>query len=139
MSPIAINCLSDQCNTTISSAKKTIQRLTHKGVISKIVSKNGRSGWSKYTLSDTIYNEIKHEQYRDKSKTNWRQTEGELETITKTKPETPHTSSSGLNNITTYTTNNTNTKKELSQEWLDLDIGIFLRILTNDLTFKNVV
>lgn len=109
---ISIDFLSDRCKTTKSSAKKTIQRLEHKDVVTRPEYKNGRNGWSKYQLNEKIYQQISYEESRGIQRENWRQNEDKVESKPGTKLETTPPSSSSFNRSTTNTNEAYNTQNK---------------------------
>jgi hypothetical protein len=117
---IAIEFLSTRCQTTTASAKKTIQRLIIKTIIDRIEYKDGRNGWSKYRLSNNVYQDILNEEAQSGFliSNNLRQTRDkqtlELETQLKT---TASSSSSNIKNTTTMT------QEGLPDEWKEIDIS----------------
>ncbi len=82
--PITSNYISDKTYLTISTVKKTLQRLENSGYLIRYKFKRGRGGWTIYKLQNTIYSEILTEtnrrQIEDKSKTKQRQNRDKMET-----------------------------------------------------------
>ena len=56
--PIAVEHITETCKTTYHAARKAIQRLEQKGVLKRAEFKVGRSGWTKYEIPNTSYQEI---------------------------------------------------------------------------------
>lgn len=103
-SPLSVEHLSKSCHSKVSSIKKTLQRLENKAIIHRVEWKDGRGGWTRYELAEYIYNEILHDEPKQKLETNWRQTGDKVESQPETQLETTLSSSSGnYNNITTTT------------------------------------
>jgi hypothetical protein len=87
-----------------TTVKKTIQRLEELEHIKRIRFKNGRGGWTIYSLSKDMYDQIRNYQGRFKLETKWRQTRDKLETKVESEVETstPSSSSSYINTTTNY-------------------------------------
>jgi predicted transcriptional regulator len=86
--PIAISFLAESCKTSVLSAQKTVQRLEKAGIINRVEFKNGRSGWTRYSLNDAIYNEILQNETSDKVRTNLGQTSDKVKTQPRTELRT---------------------------------------------------
>ena len=78
--PISMDNIAMSCNISISSARKTLQRLEKKNLVKRSSFKNGRGGWTKYELPKDIYQEIFNCENYDQLKTNLRQSGDKLET-----------------------------------------------------------
>ncbi len=89
--------------------KTTLQRLEKKGCLMRVGFKNGRGGWSKYELPDSIYHDVIRNETSNKVTTNQQQSGNKVASQLATELATSASSSSS-NNINTTTT-------ELSQEW----------------------
>ncbi len=50
--PVYLDLLAQDLDHPISTLKKTIQKLEHKGLISRILFKPGRGGWTVYSVND---------------------------------------------------------------------------------------
>lgn len=118
--PIAIEYLSEQCQTTKKSAQKTIQRLIEKNIIIRKAYKDGRGGWTQYEITEKVFQEILHEESRLNFTANLGQSYSEVKTQLTTEPKTTLSSSSSFKNITTTLTNEE--KKEIPDEWKEIDI-----------------
>ena len=94
------NCLKMPTTTV----KKTIQRLEELNHIKRIKFKNGRGGWTIYSLSKDMYDQIRNYQGRFKPETNWSQTRDKLRTKVESEVETntPSSSSYIINTTTNY-------------------------------------
>jgi predicted transcriptional regulator len=111
--PLTIEHITLSCEINTFSTKKSIQRLEKKGLLGRHSFKNGRGGWTQYELPDHVYQNLLHEESRDKLKTKWGQTGDKVESKLETKPETNLLSSNNnINNITTT----------LPDEWSEIDI-----------------
>jgi len=121
---LSIEHIALSCKTTKSSAQKTIQRLEKKHVLKRAEFKNGRSGWTRYELPEDIYQEILHSETQDKFKTNLGQSWDKVGTEPRTELKTTILSSSGINYLNTTTTSEPENmkSKNLSDEWLKIDI-----------------
>lgn len=90
--------------------KTTIQRLEKKGCLLRKEFKNGRGGWSKYELPDSIYHDAIRTETDNKLTTKWQQTDNKVATKPATELATSLSSSSSFLNIKETTT-------QLSDEW----------------------
>ena len=99
--PISIEYLAKACNSNVFSIKKSIQRLEKKGIIFRAEFKNGRSGWTKYELTENVYKEIIINHSNSKFDENWRQTGDKLGTELETKLRTIFPSSNSTYKTTT--------------------------------------
>jgi hypothetical protein len=97
--------LSSNCKANTAVVQVTTRRLISKGVLSKFDSKEGRGGWTRYSLPDVVYKELFQLETENKLSTNAEQTENKLSTQPRTEPRTsgPYSSSNNLNIITTNT------------------------------------
>lgn len=95
--------IADQVKIKLGSVKTTLTRLEEKGFIKRVSFKNGRSGWSKYEIPDSIYNELLYIETANKPSTNRTQTEHKLNTELNTELNTMPLSSSSVLNIKTTT------------------------------------
>ena len=111
--------ISDALGCSTGVAKTTIQRLEKKGCLMRVKFKNGRGGWSKYELPDTIYNNVLRSETNNKLTTNWQQTDNKLATKPTTKLATNYSSSSSVLNIKETTT-------KLNDEW-NFDITPYVK------------
>ena len=128
---LSMSYLVETLKSPVSSIKKTIQRLTQKGIISRNYVKNGRGGWVTYTIPELMFQEILiSEKTRDKVETNQRQCskfEQKLETNQRqsrdkveSQLETSLSSSSSyINNKNTTTNGN-----ELPEEWRNINLDL---------------
>jgi len=102
---ISLEFLSSNCKANTAVVQVTTRRLISKGVLSKFDSKEGRGGWTRYSLPDVVYKELFQLETENKLSTNAEQTENKLSTQPRTEPRTsgPYSSSNNLNIITTNT------------------------------------
>ncbi len=101
--PITIDHFISIAQTTVTSIKKTIQRLVEKGFIFRDSFKNGRGGWTIYRIEKSVFQELLQHETRDKLRTNWRQTRDKVGTQLETQLETSLSSQSVSNfNNTNY-------------------------------------
>lgn len=127
---LSIEYIATSCNSTISSIKKSLQRLEKKGVVIRGGFKLGRSGWTQYILSDTVYNEILlSENFRTNTQ-NWRQTKDNLEPKLETNMKTNSSSSSSNINISTTT--------DLPADWKKIDLTPLKQINFGMTELKNI-
>jgi hypothetical protein len=94
--------------------RTTIQRLEKKGCLLRAGFKNGRGGWSRYELPDSIYHDVLRSETSNKVATNSQQTGNKVASQLATELATRASSSSSLNIKETTTT-------QLGEEW-DFDI-----------------
>ena len=91
---LSIEHIAKSCETSASSVKKTIQRLEDRGFIRRKDFKNGRGGWTVYSLPKDVFQDLMRAQTGDKLRTNWRQSRAKLGTELETQPRTSLSSSS---------------------------------------------
>ena len=99
-----------------NTVKITLQRLERKNLIKRISYKNGRGGWTQYSLDDSIFRDLLQHETDNKLSTNWVQTGNKLGTQPSTQPSTSASSSSSSYNIINTTTT------KLPEEWLKIDL-----------------
>ena len=116
-SPITIQNLSESAETTVPAGRKAIQRLEQKGFIRRSQFKDGRGGWTKYELSDSIYNQLLFGETRAKVEPNLSQTRAKVKPQPEPQPE-PRVSSSS-SSLSSYLLEKelTTTATGLSGEW----------------------
>jgi hypothetical protein len=107
---LTLEYLSVSLKCSPSVIKTTIQRLEKKGCLLRVAFKNGRGGWSKYELPDSVYHDVLRSETANKPTTNWQQTENKPATKLATEPTTSTSSSSSFLNIKETTT-------KLDDEW----------------------
>ena len=135
--PLTLEFLSKVCIAKRLSIKKSLQRLEEKAVVARKEFKNGRGGWSRYSLSQITFQEILHCEAKGllgihlphnniQSDTNRRQTEDKLESEVRTKAETSPLSSSSVNIIKTTTTDliARESPVRMSDEWQTIDFSV---------------
>jgi hypothetical protein len=123
--PIAIEHLAKHCESTELSAQKTIQRLEKKLVIYRAEYKNGRSGWTKYGLPESIFQELIHNEAYEKLTLKLGQSSDKPKTELRTELRTSSPSSSSvINNKETTTSEQSENDSELflSAEWEVINI-----------------
>ena len=102
---LSLEFLATSCKANPAVVQVTTRRLIIKGVLSKFDSKEGRGGWTRYSLPEVIYRELFQLETENKLRTNAEQTESKLSTQPRTEPRTtPPCSSSNLNINNTTTT-----------------------------------
>jgi hypothetical protein len=99
--------------------RTTIQRLEKKGCLLRAGFKNGRGGWSRYELPDSIYHDVLRSETSNKLATNSQQSGNKVASQLATELATSASSSSSLKDRRTTTT-------ELSDEW-NFDITSYAR------------
>ena len=102
---ISLEFLASSSKASTAVVQVTTRRLISKGVLAKFESKEGRGGWTRYSLPDTVYKELFQFETENKLSTNAEQMQNKLSTQPRTEPRTksPYSSSNDLNNITTNT------------------------------------
>ncbi len=98
---LTLEHLTDTFKVSAGTVKTTIRRLERKDCIKRISFKNGRGGWSKYELSESLFMEMLQLESGNKLVTNWEQSGNKLVSQLVTEPVTSLLSSSSLINTTT--------------------------------------
>ncbi len=122
--PLSIEFISTQCQSPKSAVRKAIQRLEQKKIIIRTDFKNGRGGWTRYQLSDHIYQEVQRIK-NHKLEPNLSQSEAKVETELRTEVRPNASSSSSvINNKNTTTSELSESDGEyfLSEEWQVINI-----------------
>lgn len=122
--PLTIEHLSQSSVSTTSSVKKTIQRLEKSGFLVREKFKNGRGGWTVYSLPKSVFQDLLHNETRDKVRTDRGQSGDKVESQLETEPRTklPSSSSSNFNNKTTTT--ETDVDNFLNDTGFQMDVEI---------------
>ncbi|MEI8055604.1 MAG: hypothetical protein WCH10_06425 [bacterium] len=120
---LTLEHISKTINATAGCIKTTLQRLEAKGFIEKTEYKNGRGGWSKYSIPRQQFQEILQYETDNKQATNWQQSDNKVVTQPTTQPTTNLSSSSGnIFNTTTTSDSQKQPQPQISMEWQNLDI-----------------
>jgi predicted transcriptional regulator len=98
---LTLEHLTDTLKASSGTVKTTIRRLERKNCIKRISFKNGRGGWSKYELSESLFRELLQFETGNKLVTNWEQSSNKLVSQLVTEPVTSLPSSSSYINTTT--------------------------------------
>ena len=98
---LTLEHLSMALKASCGCIKTTIQRLEAKGVVGRVEFKNGRGGWSKYTIPDLLFQELLQYESNNKLVTNWKQTDNVLVYQPTKQPTTSSDSNISINTITT--------------------------------------
>ena len=103
--PLSIEHIAISCETSVSSAKKTLQRLEKKNFFRRSQFKDGRGGWTIYELKKEVFQDLLRVETEDKVETKWGQSRDKVESQVETQPRTtiPYSSSNILNINTTNT------------------------------------
>jgi hypothetical protein len=122
--PISIHQLSDKCRHTTKTVKNAINRLVKKGILFRNYFKNGRGGWTVYSIPSDIHQEILGMESVSKEIANWEQTGSKLAAKLTSKLVADASSSSGIDYINTTTTGDLENSKldNLGADWLKIDI-----------------
>ena len=122
--PISISQISDKCRHTVKTVKNAINRLVKKEILFRNGFKNGRGGWTIYSIPNDVYQEILNLESGGKTISNWEQTGSKL--ASKLASELiASTSSSSSSNILNTTTTGVNKKpitEILNDGWAKIDI-----------------
>ena len=103
---ISLEFLASNCKASTAVVQVTTRRLISKGVLTKFDSKEGRGGWTRYSLPEIVYKELFQYETENKLSTNTEQTENKLSTQPRTEPRTsvPYSSSNDFDKKNTITT-----------------------------------
>ena len=71
--PLTLEHVSTSLKIRIGSVKTTLRRLEEKQVLERVQFRNGRGGWSKYRLPETIFREMLQLETGHKPDTKWTQ------------------------------------------------------------------
>ena len=71
---VSINQLANQCKSTNGAVKTAVHRLINKNILLRENFKNGRGGWTVYSIPNVIYQEIFNLETQSKLVPNWYQT-----------------------------------------------------------------
>jgi hypothetical protein len=119
--------LAEVCQTTVPNIQNTIKELIKKGIVIRVEFKNGRGGWTRYELSDDIFQQIHTMESNGKLRDILEKTQRQPGDKPGDKPrDAPPSSSisSSLNELNTNTRSDTETptrqSKELPTEWLQV-------------------
>ena len=117
---LSLEYISQTLKKSPGSIKMTINRLEKKKIIERVEFKNGRGGWSKYSLPDLLFKELLQNETDNKLITNWQQSGNKVVSQPITQPITtsPVVSSSLINNIITTT----NLGLDIPEGWQSLDL-----------------
>jgi predicted transcriptional regulator len=98
---LTLEHLKDTFKASAGTVKTTIRRLERKNCIKRISFKNGRGGWSKYELTESLFMELLQLESSNKLVTKWEQSGNKLVSEPVTEPVTSLPSSSSINITTT--------------------------------------
>lgn len=100
---LTLEYISVALKRSAGAIKTTIQRLEKKGCLIRMAFKNGRGGWSKYELPDSVYHDVLRSETANKLTANWQQIDNKVMLPPITQPTTSTSSSSILNIKDTFT------------------------------------
>ena len=86
--PIAINFLASFCKTTAKSAQESIRRLQQKCFLNRAKFKNGRGGWTQYSIPESVFKELSQLESYNKLPTKLPQTTNKPPSQLTTEPPT---------------------------------------------------
>ncbi len=126
---MSLEYIASICQTTKLSAHKSIQRLEAKGLIVRTEFKNGRGGWTRYELPESVYQDILHNENFSNLRTNLGQMQDKVGAQLRTELRTTGSSSSSSNNIYKNTTTEEDSfistvveSSALPPEWQEVNI-----------------
>jgi len=118
--PLTLEFISNEAKTTNKSTKTAIQRLIKKGFMKTEEYKNGRGGWSKFSIPDFLYQELLNLESYSKLTSNPIQTPSKPPSQPHPNPIQPPPSNSNYINNKYITT----TEKEFSAEWEEINFEV---------------
>jgi predicted ArsR family transcriptional regulator len=101
--PVTLDQISQALNINKNIAKTTIIRLQKKGCINREFGREGRGGWSSFTISNTLYQDIMQQEKQGYVEAAYHITGNKQVTEQVTEQVTTSSSSSSVNNKTTTT------------------------------------
>jgi hypothetical protein len=104
--PIAISFLASFCKTTAKSAQESIRRLQQKCFLNREKFKNGRGGWTQYSIPESVFKELSQLDSYNKLPTKLPQTTNKPPSQLTTEPPT----SSPIVVVSSNSINTTNTQ-----------------------------
>ena len=113
--PLTVEFLAESSQSTRYSVRQSIQRLEKKGVVVREQFKNGRGGWTIYSLPKSVFQDLLQNETENKVSTNLVQTENKVSTELSTQLSTTPSSSSSVQK-----NKSTTTSDEL---WKTLDLS----------------
>lgn len=116
--------LSNQCQSPAGAIKMAVNRLVDKGILLREGFKNGRGGWTVYSIPNNIYQEMFNLEAQAKLIPNQYQSNTKLVTKLISEVIPGSSSSGGINYLNTTTIGESENIKSnnLSDEWLGIDI-----------------
>jgi hypothetical protein len=76
--PISLEHLSDSLKASIGTIKSAIRRLENKRLLTRVEYKNGRGGWSKYSIPEDLFKELLQIETGSKVVAKWYQTDSKV-------------------------------------------------------------
>ncbi len=121
---VSLSQLSNQCQSPSGAVKMAVNRLVDKGILLREGFKNGRGGWTVYSIPNNTYQEIFNLESHAKLIPNQYQSGTKLVTKLISEVIPSSSSSSGINYLNTTTTGKPENSKSnnLSDEWSNIDI-----------------
>jgi predicted transcriptional regulator len=133
--PISIENLANVSNTTASAARKAIQRIEQKGYITRAQYKDGRGGWTRYKVLDSVYNALLLDETRAKVEPKLSQTRAKVEPELEPKLRPSVSSSSSFIDLEKFKTTTTsesetfdNSVNQLDPVWSAIDTSPLFEI-----------
>ncbi len=114
---LSIEHIAASTETTVTSAKKTLQRLEKEGYFRRTGYKDGRGGGTKYELVESVFQDLLRGESEDKVRTNQRQSRDKVEAQLETEPRTASPSSSRDSFFKERTTS-TQHESEYREAWI---------------------
>jgi predicted transcriptional regulator len=125
--PISIENLATALRTTVSAARKATQRVEQKGYVTRAKYKDGRGGWTQYSIPDGIYNALLLEETRAKVEPKLSQSKAKVEP--ELEPQLrPKLSSSSGSDLDLKTTKTSESDDALPENWAVVDTTLLSEI-----------
>ncbi len=126
--PVSIENAALYSETSISAARKALQRLVQKKMVIREKSKAGRGGWTQYGLTTTTYQELKHYDDLNRLRSNYEPNLSQYRANIEPEFRPNFSSSSSLNKLTTKEErseehSNTLQSTTLPPEWESIDFS----------------
>jgi hypothetical protein len=119
-SPISVQSIASILNCPIKSVKSATFNLIKKGLIQIHEFKNGRNGWTKYSLNDSLFNEIM------RYETNSKLTQNQLKTDSKVPSKVTHKLTQSPPSSSSLDINNKTTNTSDEDEWSSITFPAIL-------------
>ncbi|MBP6104188.1 MAG: hypothetical protein KA508_03930 [Gammaproteobacteria bacterium] len=125
--PLSMDYISKSLNIGKGVAKTTIVRLQKKGCLTRHLGKEGRGGWSSFTIASELYQDMMQQERQGFLDSVFHQTGNKLVTEQVTEQVTSGSSSSSYINTTTEINIHT-AREELPEAWRAVDYSVLAHI-----------